>query len=130
MKILIYGNRKTDPTIYDISTPEKENAAFLLLFKMLDEDWEVYSDIEKAEKFEICKPCIHNLHDRCDEGNCICSAESCKKQFRRAESERKKIESMVRWLKEARRGSAESARKLMNARKSYDVLDPLAERTT
>lgn len=42
MKVLIYGNRKQDDDIYDISTPEKEAAAFLRLFNTLDEEWQVY----------------------------------------------------------------------------------------
>lgn len=42
MKVLIYGNRKEDDTIYDISTPEKELAAYLALFNYLDENWQVY----------------------------------------------------------------------------------------
>lgn len=42
MKILIYGNRKQDDEIYDVSTPEKEAATFLMLFKLLDEEWMVY----------------------------------------------------------------------------------------
>lgn len=43
MKILIYGNRKQDDEYYDISTPGKELAAYLKVFKTLDEDWDVYS---------------------------------------------------------------------------------------
>lgn len=50
MSVLIYGNRKQDDEIYDISTPEKEAAAFLLLFKTLDEDWQVYGELNKREK--------------------------------------------------------------------------------
>ncbi len=43
MKVLIYGNRKQDDEIYDISSPEKEAAAFLRLFKNLDNGWRVYT---------------------------------------------------------------------------------------
>lgn len=49
MKILIYGNRKQDPDVYDISTPEKELAGYLMLFNILDQDWNVYDEI-KSEK--------------------------------------------------------------------------------
>ena len=38
-KILVYGNRKSDDIYYDISTPEKEDASYLALFKILDEQW-------------------------------------------------------------------------------------------
>ena len=50
MRILIYGNRKQDDEIYDISTPEKEAAAFLRLFKTLDNEWQVYTELNKKEK--------------------------------------------------------------------------------
>jgi hypothetical protein len=43
LKILLYENRKCDPVAFDASTPELEKAAYLALFKLLDEDWEVYS---------------------------------------------------------------------------------------
>jgi hypothetical protein len=33
MKVLRYENRKVDMTIYDISTPMQEVAAYMLLFK-------------------------------------------------------------------------------------------------
>jgi hypothetical protein len=49
MKVLVYGNRKQPDVIYDISTPEKEEAAFWALFKMLDEDWQVYSELETVQ---------------------------------------------------------------------------------
>lgn len=45
MKILIYENRKSDPTYWDASTPEKEEAALWCLFKLLDEEWECYEDL-------------------------------------------------------------------------------------
>lgn len=45
MKVLIYGNRKEDDTIYDASTPEKEAAAYLRVFKELDEYWQCYADL-------------------------------------------------------------------------------------
>jgi hypothetical protein len=50
MKILVYGNRKTENIYYDASTPEKEEAAYLALFKILDEEWEVYVELEAAHK--------------------------------------------------------------------------------
>lgn len=50
MKILVYGNRKADDTYYDVSTPGKENAAYLALFKILDEEWDVYVELETAHK--------------------------------------------------------------------------------
>ena len=43
MELLVYGNRKSDIMVWDVSTPEKRAASFLDLFKLLDEDWQVYS---------------------------------------------------------------------------------------
>jgi hypothetical protein len=42
-KVLVYGNRKSDDIIINISTPEKEAAAFLKLFNYLDKEWDVYN---------------------------------------------------------------------------------------
>ena len=90
MKVLIYGNRKQGDDIYDISTPEKEAAAYLLLFEDLDIEWHVYEcgDLSAVHK---------------------------------------------KWYKEAKAGNADSAKKLLNSRRSYEceefhfgeVTDPL-----
>jgi hypothetical protein len=52
MKVLIYSNRKDEDegVMYDISTPEKEAAAYLKLFHYLDEEWEVYGELSAKEK--------------------------------------------------------------------------------
>jgi hypothetical protein len=48
-KVLVYGNRKIDDIIIDASTPEKEAAAYLKLFKHLDEEWKVYDSCPGTE---------------------------------------------------------------------------------
>ena len=50
LKILVYGNRKEPNRYYDISTPEKEAAAFLRLFYYLDEEWHVYCELTPEQK--------------------------------------------------------------------------------
>ncbi len=50
MKLLVYGNRKQDDQIWDISTPEKRAAAFLELFAILRDDWQVYESSELTTK--------------------------------------------------------------------------------
>jgi hypothetical protein len=55
MKVLIYGNRKQDNDIYDISTPEKESTAYLKLFHYLDEKWGVYCDLPANQKDKYTK---------------------------------------------------------------------------
>lgn len=42
-EVLIYGNRKMDDEVWDISTQELREKAFLELFAMLRDDWQVYS---------------------------------------------------------------------------------------
>ena len=49
-EVLIYRNRKCDPEIWDISTPERKRKAFLSLFTLLDEHWQVYCDLEELEE--------------------------------------------------------------------------------
>jgi hypothetical protein len=55
MKVLIYGNRKQADDIYDISTPEKEAAAYLKLFQTLDKEWDVYCDLPVNQKDRYLK---------------------------------------------------------------------------
>jgi len=45
-KVLIYSNRKTEAHVWNVSTPEKRAKAFLSLFKLLDETWDCYVDLE------------------------------------------------------------------------------------
>lgn len=60
MKILIYGNRKQDDEFFDISTPAKELAAYLKIFRILDEDWDVYRELSKDHQ---------NLYDSAKRGD-------------------------------------------------------------
>lgn len=50
MKVLIYGNRKQDDEIYDISSPAKEAAAYRKIFETLDSYWQVYEDITSIHR--------------------------------------------------------------------------------
>lgn len=45
-KVLIYENRKIDPIVWDVSTLELRAKAFMELFRILDKDWEAYSDLD------------------------------------------------------------------------------------
>lgn len=55
MKVLIYSNRKSDTTIWDASTPEKQAAAFMALFVLLKDEYEVYDELESAPDGEFTK---------------------------------------------------------------------------
>lgn len=137
MKILIYGNRKQDPDMYDISTPEKEAAAYLKLFNYLDEHWQVYCDLEdEVEELEVCEPCSKNLHRLC-EGRCACETEAnCKSKSRYAQDEVRVAKAHKRQYDLAKAGDAAAAKKLLNARKENEyeeisignVIDPLTEK--
>jgi hypothetical protein len=53
VKLLRYSNRKIDDRFWDISTPEKEQKAFLKLFREFDgPDWRMYeaSPLTGAQK--------------------------------------------------------------------------------
>lgn len=43
--LLVYGNRKSDLYIWDITTAAKRDAAIRALFTLLDDDWQVYGDL-------------------------------------------------------------------------------------
>jgi len=45
-KVLIYQNKKSDAYVWDVSTPELLDKAYWSLFKVLDEDWEVYGELQ------------------------------------------------------------------------------------
>lgn len=45
-RVLMYSNRKTDPVLWDVSTKKQEDAAYLALVQLLDEDWQVYDGLD------------------------------------------------------------------------------------
>lgn len=134
LDILIYKG-KYDDEIYDVSTPEKEAAAYLMLFGYLDEEWGVYSDIEEPTPLKVCEPCEKALHRLC-EGTCACeNSPECRKKSRRAKSDYDRDLSVKRMYDKAKAGDAEAAKRLLYARKGNEyegfqlgyVIDPLEE---
>jgi hypothetical protein len=128
MRVLIYGNRKQDDDIYDISTPEKEAAAYLRLFNYLNEDWQVYDDLRDVEELVVCEPCGKEIHRLC-EGECACEkTEECKKKSARSNSEQRRVVSMKHLYDLAKTGDAAAAYRLLNGRKDNEyegfVIDP------
>ncbi len=51
-EILMYENRKSGTYIWDISTPELKDQAFLKLFRVLDEEWNVYFELKELKQPE------------------------------------------------------------------------------
>lgn len=121
-RILVYGNRKCDDTAFDISTPEKESAAYLVLLHLLDFQWNVYTDLDEIEDIEVCAPCQNNLHDYCAAGirsavPCACHAtKNCEDRSKQALHQNHQQKVWAKWLGEARGGNAESAKKLLRER--------------
>lgn len=142
MKTLIYGNRKSDDQVYDISTPEKELAAYMLIFIELDEDWQVYSDLEDVEELEVCEPCQKELHDHCvryRQEQCACVAsKNCKSSNSHYLRQQQQNATWKKWYDEAKAGNAESAMKLVKSRskaqyeyesvREGSIIDPLEEK--
>ena len=112
-RVLKYGNRKTDDCYWDASTSELEAGAFLALFKVLDESWQVYGGLE--EKEQLLERTSNHVE------GCMC--DSCK-AFRREERnipgrEKERLEHLDLY-KKAKKGDALAARKLLTLRKDYE----------
>lgn len=124
MKILIYGNRKQDDDIWDISTPELAEAAYRELFKTLDEYWQVYADLDDEENEEVvplCEPCGKNLHRLCeDKKECPCVSEDCP-AFKRRNGYEQSLKNRQKDLyRKAKAGDYAAMKKLMDSRTSYE----------
>jgi hypothetical protein len=136
MKILMYSNRKNDvPLCYDISTPEREAAGYLLLFGFLKDEWQVYVDLEEDEDPSVCEACSDGAHKYCtgNDGLCACSRTTdCARRNDRLLRERKANEIHRSLYNRAEAGDWKAAKKLMVARKDYEyeevsevvVIDP------
>lgn len=124
MEVLIYGNRKQDDEIYDISTPEKELAAYLVIFKSLDEYWNVYDDIKDVKPLaacSLCRPCVAGLHECCTGNECLCElTEKCISRSRYFRSRQMVVLSRMRLYELAKAGDGAAAKKLMNERKNNE----------
>lgn len=135
MKVLKYENRKIDIELFDISTPEKEGAAYLRLFKELDEEWQCYSDLEETEPV-LCVPCKDGQHKYCgkDAAGCTCvETPECKEENWRRRSRNTVSKLQQELYKKAKTGDVKAIKRLMTARRDYeyesvwevDVIDPL-----
>jgi len=109
-RLLVYGNRKCDPTYWDASTPELEAGAFLALFKILDEDWHVYANLTE-EPYQPSPPKDHPEGCMCEE------CKVCRTYKDRAPKEAKNNEKQLEAYKAAKAGDADAARRLLTARK-------------
>jgi len=115
MKVLKYENRKADAVLFDISTPEKEAAAYLRLFKILDEEWQCYVDLEEDENL-TCEACDDGQHKYCTgrESTCSCgTTPECANKNHRALVQKEAFEIQRNVYDQAKKGNWYAAKKLM-----------------
>jgi hypothetical protein len=122
MKVLKYAGKHADEH-YDISTPEKEEAAYRLLFKMLNEEYQCYLDLTETSS-DICAPCAdgHHIYCRGDaDFDCVCSeTPDCKhKNISRIHSNQQ-TGSQRKLYAQALTGNVAAIQKLFKARKCYE----------
>ena len=98
-QVLIYENRKIDPIVWDVSTLELRAKAFMALFKILDVDWEAYSDLD----------------DECVEEGC---SHSCT-YHKVIESTRPNLDQQGLYAA-AKDGNAKAAEQLLQMRRDYE----------
>jgi len=83
-KVLIYENRKCDPICWNASNPQLENQAFLSLFRLLDEEWDVYLDLKESKQPALIGQNQVDLYHKAKQGDAF----AC----RRLLSQRKRCE--------------------------------------
>ena len=118
-KVLIYGNRKSDTLVWDVSSPELERIAFLGLFNYLDTTWEVYSDLidlEEPTKPSLTLEQIANL----PEGRVKQEAIAEQKDYNSEVTNFKILISQQKFYEKSKAGDANAAKALLNERKTYE----------
>jgi hypothetical protein len=118
MKVLVYGNRKSEE-MWDASTPEKEEAAFKALFKFLDEEWDCYCELADAKEPVMCEACSKTYCAGCTRRDtCACKEKSCPSNANHNDFEKF---HRIRWVtayQKAKAGDYKAMRSLMNDRSS------------
>ncbi len=134
MKVLMYENRKCDPSFYDASTPAKESAAYLRFFRHLDDDWDVYCELAEDDAIRaLCSPCAKDVHKYCEGDGCICKeTKDCLLKSQEFDREQRASSEQRRLYLAAKGGDGAAAKRLLIARRdyeyehvyAYDVYDP------
>jgi hypothetical protein len=118
-KVLMYQNRKSSPLVWDISTSEKENQAYLALFKYLDESWQVYSDLidlSEPKKPSLSLEVITGLPD----GSLKDQAKREHYEYENAVKELKTKQYQAKLYTSAKKGEVIGAKKLITLRRYYE----------
>ena len=139
MKILKYENRKCDPAYWDISTPEKKEAAFWRLFKLLEEEWSVYQfdDVEKniSNSKSIVAMLTKDLEGTVSENAAIVIRKELNANIR-VLKDWQTYEDQILFYKGAKSGNFKSLMNLLKCREDYEyerwsietVIDPLKKK--
>lgn len=69
MTAILYQNRKSDPVLWDCSTPEKLVSATLALFRHLKNEWEVYAELEEPIAWDAKPTRQHKLYAKAKSGD-------------------------------------------------------------
>lgn len=115
-RILSYGNRKSDPQYWDVSTPELEAGGFLALFEELDSNWQLFAGMVSAPE-EPVKPAEHPEGCRCN---------GCADYADRAKAYPAELAEHERFLKlyeAARAGNALAALRLLEIIKGQEYAE-------
>lgn len=119
MRVLVYGNRKQDDVIYDVSTPEKEEAAFRTLFKLFDEEWQVYSELKDVDPPIVCEACTKSYCKGCeDQEDCACQIKGCPSNENHNNFEKSVRLRWIGYYQKAKTGDAKYMKMLMSDRSS------------
>ena len=118
-KVLIYGNRKQDDDIWDVSTPELLDKACLELFNILNAVWCVYDYLPLVVgKKRHCVDCDGNGTITLKSGSNV-DCPSCAGPYINTDQKKSKERELELYNK-AIQNDAKAAYELLKLRKTYE----------
>jgi hypothetical protein len=117
-KVLVYDG-KHDIEIWDASTPELKDKAFLSLFNVLDKDWQCYDDIKELEEPEKPSMTLEQIA-QLPKGKVKEAAEKEHKEYKSQLSQYKDASYQKQLYEKAKAGDAKSAHLLLSTRNGYE----------
>lgn len=126
-EVLVYQNRKCDPEIWDISTPELKEKAYLGLFALLDESWQVYSDLEELEEPKKPSMTLEQIA-KISPGKVKEAAEGEHKEYRALVGQYKDALHQKQLYEKAKKGDAKAAHLLLSTRNGGEYENWTTER--
>ena len=118
-RVLIYENRKINPLIWNISSPELERGAFLDLFNYLDKNLGFYPDFESLQ--EPPKPSLTlEQISKLPEGRTKKEAFKEHEEYKSGLTEFRELQLQKKLYEQSKKGDANAAKKLLDHRKNYE----------